>query len=198
MTLASNQISMKEPVWRRRVRRHLGKTLVEADRRPEIEEKITGFVLGLSDDLILFHLFDWNTFSLDGYVIIRLNDIELFRAYSRIGLWQKRAVEMLKIRPRTVCIGLSNWEEAISDIAKQYPLVHVQRELKYPRECWIGFPLEVTSKQLTLENLDPKAGWTGPYSMSTSDITRVGFGGGYERALAMTAPRRPKRNQRRS
>jgi hypothetical protein len=48
----------------------------------------------------------------------------------------------------------------------------------------------MTSARLSLDNLDPKANWTGTYSMNTKDITRIGFGGGYERALAITMPKR--------
>jgi hypothetical protein len=53
--------------------------------------------------------------------------------------------------------------------------------------------LETTNKILVLDNLDPDAKWTGPWSFKLNEITRIDFGGGYERALAATAPkRRPK------
>jgi hypothetical protein len=58
--------------------------------------------------------------------------------------------------------------------------------------------LEVSPRQLVIDNLDPNGEWTGPYRMKLDDVTRIEFDGGYERALTMTMPKRPERSQRRS
>ena len=42
------------------------------------------------------------------------------------------------------------------------------------------------------DGLDAAAEWSGERRMKFSDITEVDFGGGYEEALALTAPKRPK------
>jgi hypothetical protein len=94
-------------------------------------------------------------------------------------------------------VRLAHWREAIADVARIYPLIHLERETRYPDECWIGFPLEVTGRQLVINRIDANGEWTGPYRMRLGDITRLDFGGGYERALAMTASWRPARKPRR-
>jgi hypothetical protein len=48
---------------------------------------------------------------------------------------------------------------------------------------------------VTIDDLDCNAEWSGPRQLKFSDITRVDFGGGYEKALAATAPKRPERKQ---
>jgi hypothetical protein len=99
----------------------------------------------------------------------------------------------LRLRPKRIWkINLNNLAEAIADISKKVPLIHVEREVKFPKECWIGYPVEIGPKQLVLECLDHLAAWSGPYPMMLKDITRIDFGGGYERALALTAPDHPK------
>jgi signal recognition particle subunit SEC65 len=184
------------PLWRRKLRQHEGKTLVELCRRPRIKERITGFIVGYSDNWILLHRLDWNAFVLDGYSLVRHADVENLRIFSRRENWPKRAVEKLRLLPkRIVKVSVENLADAIVDISKKFPLIHVERELKYPGECWIGYPFETKSQKLVLENLDHLATWTGHYSIMLKDITRVDFGGGYERALALTAPSRPRRRK---
>lgn len=185
------------PAWRRLLAKHEGKTLVEICRRPRIKERIAGFVVGFSSELILLHRLDWNTFTLDGYTLLKNRDVKQMRCFTRASYWQLRAIQKLRLRPRRLSgIHLKNWAEAMDGVAKKFPVIHVEREIKYQNECWIGAPLEINSKQFEIDYLDPEAKWTGPYGMKTSDVTRVDFGGGYERALAMTAPKRPQSNQR--
>jgi hypothetical protein len=179
------------PAWRRLLNKHKGKTLVELCRRPKIEERISGFVVDFSDDLILLHRLDWNTFSLDGYTLLRDDDIQAKRFYSHDAYWPKRAIEKFKLQSRQVSgLKIGALPETIIEISKKFPLIHVERELRFPGECWIGTALEVTDKLLVLDNLNPDAEWTGPYRIKLGDITRIDFGGGYEKALAATAPKR--------
>ena len=179
------------PTWRRKFREHRGKTLIELCRRPQIEERIAGFVIEFSDDWILLHRLDWNTFIVDGYSLVRVSDVENLRIFSHRDNWPKQAVRKLRLRPKRIKINLNTLAEAITDISEKVPLIHVEREVRYPKECWIGYPVEIGPKQLVLECLDHLASWDGHYSMMLKDITRIDFEGGYERALALTAPKRP-------
>jgi len=47
-------------------------------------------------------------------------------------------------------------------------------------------------KTFTIEDLNSNGEWSGPRRMKFSDVTRIDFGGGYEEALAVTAPKRPR------
>jgi hypothetical protein len=199
MTVARIPKESMAPAWCRLLRQHQGKTLVELCRRPRIEERIAGFVVDFSDEFILLHRLDWNLFQLDGYTLLRDRDIKQRRFFTRSSYWQVKAIHKFGLRPKRLSgIKLTSWSDAIHSIAKKFPLIHVVREAKYPNECWIGIPLEVNRRKFEIENLDHNAEWTGPYSMKTADVTRVDFGGGYERALALTMPRPPASSHRRS
>jgi hypothetical protein len=179
------------PEWRRLLFKRKGKTLVEFCRRPKIEEQIAGFVMDFSDDLILLHRLDWNTFTLDGYTILRNKDVKKHRTFNRSSYWPNKAIKIFKLRPKALPdFVLSSWVEAISSVSKQFPIIHVQCDIAYPDECQIGVPLEVTRKSLVLDTLSFYSEWTEPYGIKIDQITRVDFGGGYERALAATAPKR--------
>jgi hypothetical protein len=54
-------------------------------------------------------------------------------------------------------------------------------------ELFLNYPLSIT-----MDDLDYNAAWSGPRRMKLADVTRVDFDGGYERALAVTAPKRSK------
>jgi hypothetical protein len=184
--------------WRRIFLRNKGKALIEFSRRPRIEEKIAGFVVDISPNLVLLHRLDWSTFKMDGYCVLRLVDVKDYRLFDGKS-WQNRAVQKLKIRSKKPGkIRLHSWPELIEDAARHFPLLTFHRERKFPNELWIGVPLTASSSLVTYDDIDPKAKWTGSYSLKTREITRIDFDAGYERALALTAPKRPTKNQRRS
>ena len=187
------------PEWRRLLSKHRGKTLVELCRRPKIQERIAGFVVGFSESLILLHRLDWNTFTLDGYTVLRDSDVESKRFFTRESYWQHKAVKKLMLRPKALSgLTLGSWPEAINSISEQFPLIHVESEIARPDVAYIGVPLKFTPKLLVLDDIDCNAEWSGPRNLPLSQITRVDFGGGYERALALTAPKRRQKRQRRS
>ncbi len=169
--------------------RYRGRTLVEFCRRPAIEERIAGFVIDFSDALILLHRLDWDTFSLNGYVIVRDDDIVQKRFFSRTSYWQYRAIEKLRLRPKPVPgLKLMDWPEAMESVSSKFQLITIHREIKRPDECYIGRLLHTTEKTVVIDNLDTCAEWTGPRRFKLHEVTRLDFEGGYERALALTAP----------
>ena len=179
------------PDWRRLLSKHKGKTLVELCRRPKIQERIAGFIVGFSEELILLHRLDWDTFKLDGYTILRDSDVESKRFFTRDYYWQRRAIKNLMLRPKTPSgLTLDSWQKAINSISNQFPLISVEPEILRPDVAYIGVPLKFTSKLLVLDDLDCNAEWSGPRNLQLGQITKVEFGGGYERALAMTVPKR--------
>jgi len=179
------------PEWRRLLSKHKGKTLVELCRRPKIQEQIAGFVVGFSESLILLHRLDWNTFTLDGYTILRNKDIKKQRAFNRNSYWPNKAVKKFKLQPTAVPgLELKTWPEAISRISQLFPIIHTECEIADPGFCQIGVPLEITKKLLRLDTLSFNSEWDGPAKIKLDQITRIDFGGGYERALAATTPKR--------
>ena len=155
--------------------------------------------MDFSDEFILLHRFDDNPFQLDGYALLRNKDVKQKRFFTRPDFWMNRAIRKYGIRPKRLSgIKLTNWSDAVHSIAKKVPLIHVEREIMSPDACWIGIPLNVDRRNFEIECLSTDAKWIGPYSMKTSDVTRIDFDGGYERALALTMPKPPAKSARRS
>jgi hypothetical protein len=182
------------PEWRRLLSKHKGKTLVELCRRPKIQERIAGFVVGFSNELLLLHRLDWATFTLDGYIILRDSDVKNKRFFTRDSYWQSKAIQKLMLRPKALTgLTLNSLPEAINSISEQFPLISVESEIVRSDVAYIGVPLKFTPKLLVLDDLNCNAEWSGPRNLPLSQITRVDFGGGYERALAATAPKRNRK-----
>jgi len=155
-----------------------------------------GFVVGFSEDLILFHALGTDTFRLNGYTAIRTEDVRDYRDFNKDEFWQNRAARHFKILPvRPAGISLTSVPELLASISKRYPLITIHPERTRPGICYIGPLLSMTEATFTIDNLDCNGEWSGPRRLKFRDVTRVDFGGGYEEALALTAPKRRKRKQ---
>ena len=150
-----------------------------------------GFVVDFSDSLILFHVLDMDTFRLNGYMVIREEDVSEYRFFAKPEHWQCRAVRHFRLRPaRPAGISVASLPELLTSVARHYPLITLHPEKKNPDVCYIGPLVAMTERTFTITDLNCNAEWTGPRRMRFSDVTRIDFGGGYESALAATAPKR--------
>jgi len=163
------------------------KCLIEFDRRPQIYERIAGFVLDFNDSLVLLHLLEWNTFTLNGYIVIREQDINRLRVFDKRGQWRAREAKAKGLKPIHPRVCISSLEEAIESANKAFPLITIEKELIVDDACWIGTPAGFTPKTVIIHNLSTNAEWSGKMKFNLKDITRLAFGGGYETALALSA-----------
>ena len=167
--------------------------LFEVKRRIKDVGSTTGFIVGFSDSLLMFHRLDMDTFRLNGYTVLREEDVSQYRSFTKAAFWQARAVkhfQLKPVRPAGVCVD--SVPELIRSVAEHYPLITFHPEKKKPDVCYIGPLISMTEHTFTIEDLDCNGEWSGPRRMKFNDITRIDFGGGYEEALAATAPSRPK------
>lgn len=179
------------------LRKHKLKHLVEMKRGSSGLSRVTGFVADFSDSLILMHRLDWDTFQLNGYTVIREDEVSQYRFFDKAEHWQFRAVRLNRIVPRhPVNISIASLAELLTSIAQRYPLVTVHPERTKPDVCYIGSVNSVAERTVTIEDLNCNAEWTGPRRLKLADITMIDFGGGYEEALARTAPNRPTKIRR--
>jgi hypothetical protein len=162
------------------------KHLIEFDRRPKIQERIAGFVLDFSDSLILMHLLEWNTFTLNGYAVIRVQDINRQRVFNRKGYWQNKAASVKKLKPIHPGTSISSIEEAIASASKIFALIAIEKELVANDKRWIGKLARFSKRTVSIHGLNPSAEWIEESKFSLSEITCLGFGGGYETALALS------------
>jgi hypothetical protein len=174
------------------LKKHQG-CLFEVKRRSQMC-KIAGFAIDASDSLVLIHQIDWDSFRLFNYTVIRDEDIKAYRFFDKPKYWQHRAAKKFRLKPvRPVGISIASLPELLESINKRHPLITIHPEKRKPDICYIGPLLSISEQTFTIEDLDSSGEWTGPRRMKWRDVTRVDFGGGYERALAATAPKRPKR-----
>jgi hypothetical protein len=175
-----------------RLKKRGSKQLLEVKRRVD-QFTLSGFAVAFSSSLILLHRFDWDSFRLVGYTVIRDRDITKYRSLGRSGAWQARALKRLKVKPKVPsAISVRSFFELFVTISRKYPLVTIHRESVLPDVCWIGPVVEVTADRVTIYELDSNCEWVKCRAFAFREITRVDFDGPYEHALAMTARRRPR------
>ena len=167
--------------------------LCQVKRRIKNVGSTTGFVVDFSHSLILFHTLDMDTFRLNGYTVLRGEDISQYRFFTKPEYWQLRAVRHFRLSPiRPAGISVSSFPELLTSVAGHYPLITCHPEKKKPDVCYIGTLVSMTEHTFTIEDLDSNGEWSGARRMKFSDVTKIDFGGGYEEALAATALKRAK------
>ncbi len=167
--------------------------LFEVKRRLKDAGRTTGFIVDFSDSLVLFHTVNMDTFRLNGYTVIRREDISHYRVFSKPEYWQVRAMRHFRPSPMPPeGISVASLPELLKSVAEHYPLITLHPEKTKPDVCFIGPLVSMTERTFTIEDLNSSGEWTGPRRMKFGDVTRVEFGGGYEAALAVTAPKRAK------
>jgi len=165
------------------------KHLLQVKRSHKNLCKISGFVVDVSESLILLQRCDWDTFQLNGYSVIRNDEVAGYRFFDKKQWWQFRAVQHFKLIPKAPAgISVSSLPTLLESVAKIFPLVTIHQEKINAKVCYIGKLTAMRRKTFTIEDLNCNAEWTGSRRLKFSDVTLVDFGGGYENALAVTAP----------
>jgi hypothetical protein len=165
------------------------KYLVRFKRKPLDESTLYGFVLACSDTLTLLNILETSSYTLNGYSVIRNQDVSLYAVYDRPDYYfDSRVLKLKGIKPVAQPeISVANLPDLLTSVDKQYPLTTIHRELLNDQVCNIGRLTGITEKTFTLYELDASAEWFGSRRYRFADVTRVDFGGGYEEALAMVA-----------
>ncbi|MFD7785697.1 hypothetical protein ACFV4Q_21795 [Streptomyces nojiriensis] len=148
-------------------------------------DRLDGFVVGTSAAWTLIAL--CSDLRLDGWAAVRTADVTKVgwrggpdclsvRALRRRGRWPARAPE-----PALALDGPADLAEGAS---RAFGLVSLHVERDAPDACWIGEVAAVRPKSLRLREIDTEARWRPELSkFRFEDVTRVGFGGRYERTL---------------
>jgi len=174
------------------------KYLVKFSRKPIDDYRLYGFVLACSETLTLLHVLDKDTYTLNGYSVIRNEDVSLYAVYDRPDYYfESRVLKLKGITPKPQPdIALASISDLLTSIDKLYPLITIHREEINNDVCSIGRLDGLTPKTFTLFEIDSCAEWDGPHRYRFGDITRVDFGGGYEEALALVARQDLKRKKK--
>ena len=175
------------------LRRLVGKEVIVTLCRENIDpHALTGYVVDLSSDFVVIHCLS-DAIILDGYTILRIQDITLVEDKPEHGAFYMEALKLRGYTPkRPVGICLNSTASILESVNKHYQLVTVHREGIRNDECTIGRIEKLTDKTVILQWLTPSAQWDGysPRYRLTS-ITKIEFGGLYEDALARVARIQP-------
>jgi hypothetical protein len=145
-----------------------------------------GFVVGLSKKLVVLHDVDINSFVLNGYKCFRLADVAHGEAIGAPDQFIGRAVRLQGLEPtEPEGIDCSTVTRLLRTAGSHYPLVTIHLERMDPDGCYVGEVTKVGRKWLTLRKISAKAVWLRTGRFRIDDITRVDFGGGYERMLLL-------------
>ena len=162
--------------------------LVQVERHRLDDRPLQGFVVGVGSAFLMLHALS-DRLDLDGYECVRLSDVsKLDRAFPRKAFYLKAlsAQNCQPIVPEG--LDLTSTRELLRSIEHRYPLVVISRELLAPHECEIGRIKLTSDATYALRMLTPEATWMHDDQVYRyDDVTRLGFAGAYENALALVA-----------
>lgn len=158
-------------------------TLLSINRQPLEEYDIVGYLVGLSERLLLLHIVDKNTLRFNGYAAVRLADIH---GVSPGEHFAARALPLLGRVPvpPPVPFVLDNMGEFLASVQQHYPLVAFEAEAKKPGAIFIGRIVKQTTRQIVLHTTNSEGYWDDEETFAVSDITRATAGDEYITALA--------------
>lgn len=165
------------------------RTLVRLIRATDEDgDHLTGFVVGVGPDLVALHQLSHRV-DLDGYTVVRLEDVAEHAVEFPSAPFYRRALEMKGEAPVVPPgLDLSSLPAAVESVARHHPLVVLHFEDELPDEAAVGQVREVTDAGLHLVWITPRAEWEADDRLyGYASISRLEFAGEYERTLAMVA-----------
>jgi len=143
----------------------------------------SGYVLAVGPEFFLLQLVD-DTIRFNGFECFRINGIAKLKVDPYSSFVETALKKRKQKRSKTPRINLQSLSKILESSAKDFPLVTIHTERIDPDVCYIGRVMGIDKTNLLLLEIRPGAVWaTQPTRYKLRDITRVGFGGGYEDAL---------------
>jgi hypothetical protein len=150
-------------------------------------EELQGFVVGLSSRWLLVHQADERAY-LDGYAAVPVADVFDAWTVDAQTTVTERALRLLGEHPTPLPeLDLRSARSVIAYVDAHFPLVTIHVERDIPDVCYIGRVARLGDDDFTLATITPAARWAGEETFSYGAMTRIGFGGRYEDALALVA-----------
>ncbi|MEV6874665.1 hypothetical protein [Amycolatopsis sp. NPDC051128] len=160
--------------------------LVRVSRVLGDADPVEGYVVDVGERWVLVAVLDASVV-VDGFVAVPIADIARVKTRRGSREFVERA---LRLRdewppaPPAATISLGDLVPLVRSAARQYPTITIHIEGRDPDVCFIGIPVKFGRRSLRLLEVDPNAEWWDrSRKWAWSDITRVDFGGRYERTL---------------
>lgn len=159
--------------------------LVEIDRAPVDEYTSVGYLVGISEKLILLHLLQDQVMRLNGYVAVRHSDVKGYRVYDRDKHFISRVLPLLGEKPLPQTdLDITSVRSLLATASIQFSVIGIQCEKIWPDSLFIGVAEKLSSKAVLMRNLNGAGGWDAPEEFLLKNITKVVLGDGYQESLA--------------
>lgn len=154
--------------------------------RKKVWDRVDGSVVGLGRKWLLMAVeFDAG---FNGYACVRVSDVRRVEDYSTAGFAQ-RALAAAGDWPLPGLAGfeLTATRSVLRSTARVAPLVRVYYENEDPDDCRIGWPHRFERRRFALKLVTTAAEWDADVVFDYREVSRIEFGGAYERRLAAVA-----------
>ena len=161
------------------------RTLVRLRSRYE-HEGACGYVVGLGLRWTLLQIVS-DDLTDDGFLCTSLEMIAEIETVDPEESFYPRFMEMHPLSVRPPSVDLDDTRDLLQSAQRQFPLVNIEIEQVQPGTCYIGRIASLEDDGVVLELVTPAAEWDEEEHYAYDTITRIGFGGRYEEALAIAA-----------
>lgn len=155
--------------------------LIVVYREKVDENRLDGYVIGLSETWVLLHTVDGDFAALSSYEAVRLADVSRFRVSESFmnEYLCLRGISAVKV-PQ---IEVQDLQSLLLTVSKNFPMFMIECERIEPGIGFIGHLEKLTKRSLFLKKFNSKAKWINTEKFKLKDITKVSFEGGYIQAL---------------
>ena len=158
-------------------------SLIDLKREAIDGNSSRGFVAAVSADFIVLSLVD-DECNFNGTSVLRMEDVSFFRRNNEVlAAWAGVLQESPSSPASVKHVDLSSWESVVRSVAGHEPVVTFHRELVDDSVCHIGTSVRIEGESLVADEVSIEGTIDGQFTLRLSDLTRVDFGGGYEKAL---------------
>jgi hypothetical protein len=161
------------------------RTLMKVRSRYE-SEGATGYVVGLGTRWALLHIVN-DDVAEDGFMATSL---EMVAEIEAVDPEQSFIPRVMAMRPPTASppdVDLDDTRGLLQTAQRSFPLLTIQTEQHHPGACYIGRIASLDEDTALFHLVSPAGEWDEQDEYPYESITRVGFGGRYEEALALAA-----------
>ena len=151
-----------------------------------------GYVVGLASEWALLQLVD-RCGCEDGFAAIKLESVAEIVPVSAEDSFLPAVVRTRPIAPRAPAVDLSEVRRLLESAQRESALISIATDEMDPGAFWIVRLAELDDEGADLRSVSATGEWYDGERCDYESITRIGFGGRYEEALALAAGPDPGR-----
>ena len=152
-------------------------------KREGIGCPIRGFVSSHSADLVLVSVVS-DECEFNGAIVVRREDISFLRWNDEVlKAWTKVLQESPTSPAPLKHVDLASTETVVNSLAGREPVITFHRDIVNDDVCHIGTNVVVEGECVIADEISVEGTIDGRFALRIGDVTRIDFGGGYEKAL---------------